>query len=448
MRSIFAYIIILTFVFFIPDVKAGGLSDALSKAYKNNPTLKAARAELKATDENIPQAYAGWMPTVTASYERSRENEKLGNNPESHNIPGTKQLSLVQPVFSGGGTLASINQAKNLVAAGRSGLLATEQQVLLDAITAYTNVVRAREVLELSENNEKVLNEQLEAAKSRFDLGEATITDVAQAESRLSRAESDRIDADGNLIIANSEYKRIFGTTPPAEMMLPDVMEELPTGGFKETLNIALENNPSLRLAEFNVAVAEDNIKILKSDLLPTVDLRGNIERRDGLGGFSNNSTVETESVTLNFAIPLFQSGAEYSRIRQAKSEEENARYQMETERNSTIDEFTSAWRSIQTARGNIKANRASVKATKVALDGVKEEYHVGSRTVLDVLNAEQELFVSQVNLATAMRDGVISVYRLKASMGELTAEKMGLDVELYDPEEHYNNIKYKMIGF
>ncbi len=438
---LFAGIIVTT-----NNVHATSLHEALAVAYKNNPTIKAERENLKAVDENLPQAFSGWLPNISAdystSYERGKSTVAAG---ESRNYPHSRSLTISQSIFSGGQTYNSIKQAHNIIKSSRENLRQVEQRVFADAVSAYVDIVRSREVVSLSINNEKVLAEQLDATKDRFKLGEATITDVAQSESRLANAKSDRINAEGNLIAANSLYKRIYETDPPAEMSMPK-MEGYPKD-FDKALETALDHNPFLKAAAYNHKSSRNAIKVQFGGILPNASVNGSI-RRTGGGGIGRLDSSETESLTLNIAVPLYQSGSQHSRIRQAKRNASRAKYNLRDAYNQTIDNVTQSWKDIKTSIANIEANTTSVKSAKLALDGVKEERDIGSRTTIEVLNAEQEYFTAQVSLITAKRNGIIAVYNLQASMGQLNAKKLVLDVPIYNPEEHFNDIKYRVFGF
>ncbi len=425
--------------------RATALLDALAVAYENNPQIKAERERLKSIDENMPQAYSGWMPSVTASHNRSRQN--IDNDVfEGRVNPYTSRIAFEQNIFSGGDSIAAVKQAKNLIRAGRERLRDVEQQIMLQAITAYVDVVRAQEVLNLSINNKAVLEEQLEATQDRFELGETTRTDVAQAESRLAQAESDRILAEGNLVAAKSEYKRIFVDKPAAEIGMPILFPILPDN-FDKALEAAQNKSPALRRVEYEFDAAEYAVKREVAGILPSVNISGEAKQSRHLSP-AQGGKEDNETIGLNVVVPLYQSGAEYSRVRQAKKEASNTRYRMQDTRNAVVDQTTKAWREVETSRGNISATSANVKAAVLALEGVKQEQEVGSRTVLDVLDAEQELFQAKVNHVSAKRNEIIAVYSLLAAMGELSAADLKLDVDYYNPEEHYDDVKYKPFGF
>lgn len=426
-------------------VTSEGLAQALAKAYNFNPELKSFRSRLKAVDEQVPQARSGWLPSLSATYSRGKENETIGNGAEVNLSPQTKALTVNQPLFRGGETLARTDRALNAVEVARAELTDAEQQILLNAVRAYIEVVRSTKVLELSTNNEQVLKEQLEATNERFKLGETTRTDVAQSEARLARATSDKVRAKGDLDVARANYVRIIGEEPKKASM-PAKLPPLPES-LEQALAVGLEQNPSLKAAEFNQQIADSDIDIAFASLLPDADLRGSLTRQKDASS-TLRSDIDNDSVTVNVSIPLYQSGAEYSRIRQSKRTKEQRREQYEDTHNRTVESITRTWRDIETARASIKANKATVEGAEVALEGVRQEAEVGSRTTLDVLDAEQELFIARVNLVAAQASEVNAVHAHLAAIGYLTAGVLGLNVELYNPLEHYKDVRYQIIGW
>ncbi|MCP5361939.1 MAG: TolC family outer membrane protein [Hyphomicrobiales bacterium] len=425
---------------------AMSLEEALITAYRNNPDLKAGREDLEATNEQLPQAYSGFLPNLSASYQKDRLRDKRGSGSWQYVDPETKALNLRQEVFNGGASIANVKIADNRIKAARERLRRVEQQVMIRAVQAYMDMVRAQEVLRLSMNNEKVLGEQLTAARERFRLGESTRTDVAQAESRLARAKSDRIDAEGELTASKAELQRALGVDniDMTKIRMPDRKPILPTT-FDEALQRAMQYNPDLKETEFLATAAEGTVNRNIADLLPDVSVIGSMQRIDGTSAVRGTS-IESDTIGVAVSVPIFQSGSEYSRVRQAKSNAANVRQQLVSSRNNTVENVTKSWEDIQTTRSIIEAQRAAVHAAKVALDGVREEREVGSRTTLDVLDAEQEHFLTQVNLVTAERNEIIAMYNLLASMGQLTAQAIGLNVPYYNPEDHLEHVKFRFM--
>lgn len=431
-------------------VRAETLEEALIAAYLNNPTLLARRAELRATDERVAQALSGWRPTVQIEgdagfADTSTKSTTVGvtTTTDETLTPRSGTLSVSQPVYRGGRTVAETSSAENLVDAGRAQLMVTEQRIFLDAATAYMDVLQAQSEVELNRNNERVVRRQLEAAQDRFDVGEVTRTDVAQAEARLSQAEADRVGAEGNLISARAAYRQLMGELP-GTLSWPGTAAGLPASEG-EALQRANEDNPAIVSADYAERSARDDIDAATSTLLPQVSLRATYDRQYDQSAFTEET--EVGSVAAVVTMPLYQAGAEYSEVRRTKQVAGQRRIEIEEARRSVLEEVTRAWEALLTAQAQITAFESQVNAAEIALDGVEQEALVGLRTTLDVLDAEQELFQAQVNLVRARRDEIVSSYWVKSTIGELTAQKLGLSVELYDPEEHYDRVRNKWIG-
>ncbi len=439
--------IVLPVLCSVQSAYAISLEEALIHAYNFNPSLKAERAAHEATNEQLPQAYSGFLPTVSASYSKEKDKEKLVARPTSTTHPTSKSISITQPVFDGFDSWYQIKQAKNNILVADSQLRKVEQAILTDAVIAYIDVVRTHEIVNLSRNNENVLSEQLKATKDRFELGETTRTDVSQSEARLSRAQSDRIKAEGDYIQAKAEYKRVFGIEADDTMAMPSNLPRIPNN-FEDVLARTLANNPDVYLAKYKKESLKNSVRRAKSSLLPSVSIVGSMSRQTGLSSTRVSTDIDNDTVALNVSIPLYQAGAEYSAIRQAKNNERSAQYLYSEARDQAISKATTAWQQVVTTRANTRANISNVKSAKLALEGVRQEQEVGARTTLDVLDAEQELFIAQLNLVTAVRNSVLAVYNVKSAMGELTAGSLELDVALYNPNKHLNDIKYKFIGF
>lgn len=423
---------------------ATSLDEALIAAYKNNPALKAGRSDLKATDENASQAFSGWLPTARFSKERGKESGHIGARRDSTAMTDSEVWQVSQPLFRGGETYSQMKRANNLIHSGRYTLQQREQQVLLDAVTAYMDVVRDDKVFRISKNNENVLRKHLQATKERFELGEVTRTDVAQAEARLSRAISDKILAEGNLEISRASYRRVV-LENPAILEAPRVIPEVPNS-LDEVVSRALKDNPAILKSQFDQKAAKNDVNILTARLLPSASL--NLASRKEDGGVSlGGSTLESDSISVNVNVPLYQSGAEYSRVRQAKHTVNSRDFQVNDTQNTVRENAVRAWQQLQVAIATIQSSEENVKATKIALDGVQQEADVGSRTTLDVLDAEQELFIAKTDLVRAKHNQLVAVYSVLSVMGQLTAPSLGLKVDHYDPEAHYKSVRFLPFG-
>lgn len=426
---------------------AQDLADALIAAYSNNPTLAARRARLRATDEQVPQALSNWRPSVAingdAGYERNRSTLRTTNRTQNRN-PASIGLSVTQPLYRGGRTLAATEGAENSVRAERARLIDTEQDVLLSAATAYLNVFRDEAVLSLNVNNEKVLQRQLEATKDRFEVGEITRTDVHQAEARLARATADRISAEANLENSRANYENVVGLPAPKNLMLPGDPEGLPSDRH-DAIKLAATSNPNVIAAEFDRKAGQNTVREVKGELLPEVDITAGVDRSYQSSG--ETGRIDSAEVLLNLSIPLYQQGAVYSRLREAKQDLAELTRNIDQARRDAIEDATSAWENLQTARARVVSFSSQIEANIVALDGVEREAAVGSRTVLDVLDAEQELLDSRVGHTEAQRDERIAAFELAAAIGRMTASNLKLAVDVYDPRNHYNEVRGKWFG-
>jgi len=429
----------------IQPIQADTLKEALGIAYEDNPTLLAKRAELRATNEGVSQAISQWRPSLTASGSSGKSETTSSTRTESklHFNPHSASLTLSQSIYSGGKTMAAIGSAENAVLAGRAELRGVEQKVLLDAVKAYMNVYRSSAVLELRINNEAVLKRQLEATSDRFEVGEITRTDVNQAEARLAKTTADRIQAEGDLVSSRATYQNVIGKVP-VNLSSPTMEFDLPSSS-QEAIRLALAQNPDVVSAEFNQRASENSIDTVKSELLPSLDLTGTASRSLNASGLK--TSLDTLSAKLTLSMPLYSSGSVYSRLRSARQTASKRMKEIDTARRKAIEAATRAWQTLQTSRARIESINVQIRASEVALEGVQREASVGSRTVLDVLDAEQELLDAKVSIVTAKRDETIAKFELKSAVGELTANKLALQVVAYNSLEHYDNVRFKPFG-
>ncbi|CDO61241.1 Type I secretion outer membrane protein, TolC precursor [Candidatus Phaeomarinobacter ectocarpi] len=433
---------------------AESLQDALVATYGSNPTLQAARAELRATDENVNQALANWRPSISATgtsqFSQSDNDLRAGagfaalSSSKDDRTTNTGTVTVQQNIFRGGRTVSQTRQAKAQVAAGRAQLTSTEQDVLLSAVTAYMDVLRDTATVELNQNNVSVLQRQLEASQDRFDVGEITRTDVAQSEARLSRSESSLIQAQANLINSRATYERVVGSAPGTLQAAPD-LPPLPESE-DAALATATVNNPTLAAARFAEEASRHAIRTAQGSLLPTLTVQGDYSQSDNPSTTVKSS--ESASVTGRLTIPLYQSGAEYSQIRQAKQLNSQSRLQIREATRSVEEGVASAWENYRAANARIVSDREQVRANEIALDGVQQEAQVGSRTTLDVLDAEQELLDSRVALVTSERNAYVAAYQLLSAIGRLNANYLALPVDQYDPSENYDDVSGQWIGW
>ena len=437
------------------------LQDALAAAYANAPALQAARAELRRVDESVPQALAGWRPTVVFSggvgYGDGRVRSVAGTfNPADPTVATTGrrsvgnernilnlQATLTQPLYRGGRTRAEINQADNLVFAQRGRLLATEQQLLNETVNAYVGVIQAQQLNQLNQNNEQVLTRQLQATNDRFRVGEITRTDVAQAEARLAGSRSQVQQSTGNLAATRATYRRLVGELPD-RLTEPQPLQ-LPVRNAVEAAQLAAQNNPAVIAALFDQAAARDAVDVALSQLMPQLSLQATGLRNDN--ATQGRFRTEGYQVLLNASVPLYQGGAEYSRVRQARQEAQRRQKLVDDARRSAIGQATQAWETLTAARSTADSTRSQIRANQIALEGVQREALVGSRTTLDVLNAEQELLNSRVTLVQNLANLVTASYAVASAIGRLTARDLNLGVPLYDETAYYNAVRERLFG-
>ena len=445
LRGMFAGVAILGAATVAVSAQAMTLEEALVHAYQNNPTLQAQRAFVRSTDEDVSQALSGWRPEVEGTVRGNAFwNRRNNDNNELNRRSGFQaQVTITQNVYNGGQTQAATREAESNVRAERARLISTEQTVLLNAVTAYMDVFRDRAVLQLNINNEKVLARQLEATRDRFNVGEVTRTDVAQAEARLAGARADRIQAEGDLETSRGVFQQVVGAEA-ADLQKPDPALELPTGS-EEAIKLATDRNPGVLAAKFDEAAARHNVREITGELLPSLDVIGratNARNQD-----SNNRTTTDYEMRAQLTVPLYQQGAVFSRVREAKQLAAQARIEIEEARRQAVEDATSGWEALATARARIKSLKAEVRAAQIALEGVQQEALVGSRTVLDVLDAEQELLDAKVDLVRAERDEIVARFDVLNATGRLTGPALKLPGGYYDTSLHYNSVRQKFFG-
>ncbi len=427
-----------------PALQAQSLEDAMVLTYTSNPTLLAARAGLRAVDESISQALSGWRPTVQGqanlAYQRSETNVTSFDTTHPHSY----NFSVTQPIYSGGQTVAQTSQADNLILAQRQSLITSEQQVLLNAVTSYMGVVLAYSVLDLAISNEERLSRQLEATEDRFRVGEVTRTDVSQARARFANSQAERVQAEGDLIAQMATFEEVIGTRP-ANLTRPGALVGLPDS-LDEALGVALDGNPAILQARASELAAQDGIDVQIADLLPDLNLVGSYTRNEDISGVI--SRQDNVSLVAQLTIPFYQAGFESSQIRESYQSAAQSRMLVSESLRAVEADVVSAWQGLATSRAEIAAFTEEVNANTVALEGTEREAQVGERTVLDILDAEQELFQSQINLAVAERDEVVASYTLQATLGRLTAEYLRLPVTIYNVNEYYEEARDAWWGY
>lgn len=439
-----------------PAALADTLFGAMEKAYVTNPTLDAARAGQRAVDELVPQALSGWRPTVGVQGNVARS-RTTGYAPtfdintgdigtvlnDNNEWSGDIAIQLNQPLFRGFGTVDRTKSAEARVDASRQNLLETEQQVLFNVVQAYMRVYAGRQFVSLRKQDVAALEAQVKASKERFAVGEITRTDVAQSEARLAESQSALIDAQTQLAQDVAYYVQVVGNEP-GKLNYPKVVKTPPS--LKTALDIASEINPRLLAQSFVEVAANSDIGVVFSNLLPSADLSATAYGEDQ--SFRNSSSESSSlSVNASVTVPLYEAGLVYSQVREAKQRASQSSIQVIEIARDVRRAVASSWNSYVSLAQIIKNTKTQVEAARLALNGVQQEYQAGTRTTLDVLNAQRELVLSQVLQVRAERDRVIAGYQLLAAIGHLRAEEIGLSVAIYDPEANYRRVRNKWIG-
>jgi len=422
------------------DVKQDLFTSVLANVYITHPQLKAQREAQEATDENVNLAISNIRPNVQAGYSRGRISTDFDNSSKST----IKTATATQPLIVGG-AISGIRGAKQRVKAGQSQLMAVEQQVLFDAVVAYSTVVNRLAVLQVNQNNVDLLNKQYLATKARFEVGEITRTDMAQAQSRLATAKANERTALGALDVDRATFARVVGFDAPASLSLPPEPKDLPAS-LGEAQTQATAHEPTLNAAQQLEKARQNDVSVFKGAIFPS--LNANASHREVDNTVGGSQAITNDSLTLNLVVPLYQSGAEYARVRQAKNLAEQAKFVTIDTRNAVTQAVAQSWQNYVMAKEVITSNEEAVRAAKVAMNSIQQENKFGTRTILDVLNTQQDMFNAQVMLVNARVSERQAAYRLLAAVGRLTAGDLHLPVDINDPNQHYDNVKYKLIGF
>lgn len=414
------------------------LADALADAYKNSGLLEQNRALLRAADEDVAQAKANLRPIINwstqTSYTYSRNPDFFGNNVVNNSVNLDVGLTADLLLYDFGRSKFQIEATKEVVLATRQTLLAIEQQVLFRAVRAYMNVWRNIEIVALRRNNVRVLQEELSAARNRFEVGEVTSTDVAQAEARLASARSSLAIAERDLAQAREEFVVAVGRAPET-IESPDARYPI---NYDQTTakQIAVQQHPDVLRLQHELSAAEMNIRAARAAMRPTVNLTGQLGVREEIGGsdFSRNS-----SIGVQFSGPIYRGGALNSIRRQAIAQRDATIGELRLVTLDARQNVGNAYAALMAARQARSASREQVRAARVAFDGVREEARLGARTTLDILDAEQVLLNAQADLISVDADIYIAIYNIIASVGQLTARELNLNVPTYDPAAYYN---------
>ena len=430
---------------------ADTIEAALVRAYQNNPQLNAQRAQVRFTDENVPQALSGYRPkvaiTASGGYQYSDVISGSGGgslHATGPQIPRAVGATITQNVFNGFQTANKTRAAESQVSSAREGLRVLEQTVLLSAATIYMDFLRDSAIVEVQKSNVRVLEQTLKQTQDRFNVGEVTRTDVAQSEAQLAAGRTQLLTAEANLVTTRSKFRQIIGNEPeglapgsPVDRFLPATLPS--------AVALSLIENPSVTAAMFGVDVNFLQVKVNEGALLPTVTLAATAQQ-----GYEQSISIPRSFVASGLAqvsVPIYQGGGEYSLIRQSKETLAQQRLVLEQTRDSTRANTVTAWGQLVAGKAQVSSAQAQVTASEIALNGVREEAKAGQRTTLDVLNAQQALVNARVALVTAQHDRVVASYAVLNAVGRLSPQVLKLPTTTYDPSVHYHQVRDSWVG-
>jgi outer membrane protein len=435
---------------------ADTIEAALVRAYQNNPQLNAQRAQVRSTDENVPQALSGYRPRVaitgSAGYQYTDTNTTTGGSPtnilrtEIHgaNPPRSLGATVSQTLFNGQQTANKTRAAESQVSGAREALRVLEQTVLLSAASIYMDELRDSAIVEVQKSNVRVLEQTLKQTRDRFNVGEVTRTDVAQSEAQLAAGKTQLLAAEATLVTTKANFRRIIGNEPQALAPGSPVDRYLP-GGLPGAVELSLIENPNVTAAMFGIDVNYLQVKVNEGALLPTVTLQASVQQ-----SYEQTMTIFRSfgaSAIAQLSVPVYQGGTEYSLIRQSKENLAQQRLVLEQTRDQARANTVTAWGQLVAGKAQVTSAQSQVTASEIALNGVREEAKAGQRTTLDVLNAQQALVNARVALVTAQHDRVVASYAVLAAIGRLSPQVLNLSTTVYDPSVHYQQVRDSWFG-
>ncbi|MDI6025833.1 TolC family outer membrane protein [Corticibacterium sp. UT-5YL-CI-8] len=448
-KAIFAAIFLSSVAAAPLSANAETISGALAKAYQNNSQLNSARAGVRVTDESVAIAKSGWRPTIAGSASVDYT-DTSSTNASTQLTTGAFGVQIQQSLFDGFQTKNNVAAAESRVRASNQSLRNTEQNILFNAASAYMDVIRDRQIATLTEQNLQFLTEQVRAARSRFEVGEGTRTDVAQADASRSAAVANVAAARAQALTSAATYRQIVGEDPGKLNGAAPLAKLLPRS-LDGAIAMAAQQHPAILATQDLVDAASFVVKSSEGALLPQLSASAGVSRNyrntQGSGSGANDGYATSATIGATLSIPIYSGGRTSATIRQNKESLGQARIEVDVSRDSVRQAISSAWTQYSAAQETVVANRELVGAARLALNGVIEERNVGQRTTLDVLNAQADVISAQIDLADAERTVVVASYAILSAIGELSVERLGLQVAKYEPKEHYNAVKDKWIG-
>jgi outer membrane protein len=440
--------------------RADTLESSLAYAYVNNPQINSQRAVVRAIDEGVPTALAGYRPKAIATANIGTQSlsttiREIGsttprNSPASYftqsgvNTPHGVGVTVTQNLLNGFQTANRTRLAESQVLAARETLRVIEQTVLFNATTAYMNLLRDAGILELQRSNLEVLTEQVRQTKARLQSGNVTATDLAQAEARFNVGRTQLFAAEANYASSRAAYRQVIGLDPgklspaaPVDRFSPHTLTEAMAAGIAQ--------NPAVSTAQHNVDIASHQVRVAEGALYPVLSLQGSVQKNYEQ---ALNSLQSFEAQwTAQYTAPIYQGGAEFAAVRQAKETQGQKQLDLSVARDQARMAVAQAWAQLEAAKSSIESTKSQVKAAEQALNGVREEARLGQRTTLDVLNAQQELVNARIAMVVAQRDRLVNSYLLLSSIGRLAPQVLGLTIPTYDPQIHYHQVRDVWVG-
>ncbi|RTE92738.1 TolC family outer membrane protein [Bradyrhizobium sp. LVM 105] len=428
---------------------ADTIEAALVRAYQNNPQLNAQRAQVRSTDEGVPQALSGYRPKVNLTASGGYQYQDLQSGVGADSVSGTRTprsvgVTATQTLYNGNITANRTRAAESQVSGTREALRGMDQSVLLSAATTYMDYLRDAATLEVQRSNVRVLEQTLKQTRDRFNVGEVTRTDVAQSEAQLAAGRTQALTAESNLNTTRAAFRRVIGNDPtnlapgsPVDRFLPSTLAS--------AIELGLVEHPDVTAAMYGIDVNYLQVKIAEGALLPTLTAQVTAQRADEQSLIQMRSY--TASAIAQLQVPIYNGGGEYSLIRQSKENLAQQRLNLEKTRDQVRATIVQWWGSLQAGKAQVQSAQAQVTASEIALNGVREEAKAGQRTTLDVLNAQQALVNARVALVTAQHDRVVASYNVLAAVGRLAPQVLGLATNVYDPSVHYHQVRDSWAG-
>ena len=426
---------------------ADTLEAALARAYQNNPQLNAQRAQVRVTDENVPQALSGYRPSVNLSASAGyqyQEATEAGQTFHGTQVPRSVGVTATQTLYNGNRTGNQVRAAESQVSGAREALRSLDQSVLLQAATIYMDYLQNSAIVEVQKSNVRVLEQTLKQTRDRFDVGEVTRTDVAQSEASLAAGKTQELASESTLTATRANFRRIIGTEPrnlapgsPVDRLFPRTLGS--------AVELSLTENPNVTAAMYGIDVSYLQVKVAEGALLPTVGVQAQVQQQ--YQPSLSFDKLFTASAIAQVTVPLYQGGAEYSLIRQQKENVTQQRQNLELTRDQTRANVVQSWGQLEATKAQVASAQAQVTASEIALNGVREEAKAGQRTTLDVLNAQQALVNARVSLVQAQHDRVVASYSVLNAVGRLSPQVLGLATTTYDPSVHYHQVRDSWAG-